>query len=548
MAIWRPTQNGTLLGIENGMIFKKKKVSARRQRVRDNITAERVSRLSQFLNSTMPLAISIVVGFIVAVTLTLSLEVTDTYNLVWKSADQIFSLAMLITLVCFAASLYVYHYQRRVTRRPVRIIALAGLFLILLMLTRIGSLKDTLMYLATGSAVAVAIVLTIAYDQRFALGMTLFYCIFACFAATGTTASIELFITMMSGAIACCFSLKEIRKRMKLIEVSVMATLTVFTVTMVLGVIRAQENLNAVTFNALWAAGVTFLVIGVVIQGFLPLIERVFGIATSMTLLDYSDANQPLLKKLAMEAPGTFSHSLLIGSIAEAAADAIGANGLLCRVGAYYHDIGKINKPPYFTENQMGSANRHEQLSPTMSQLVIVGHVKDGIEIAKEYNLPTVLRQFIETHHGTTLIEYFYDQAKKQQGEKDKPVSDSEFRYPGPKPKSKEAAILMLADTSESAARSVSDLTPARAELIVHNMAMKRLQDGQFDECDLTLKELGIIEMSIAKTIAAHHHGRIAYPKSPEEPVKATKEIAQPNQQENQQETTANTEPAENNG
>lgn len=512
------------------MIFRKKKVSARRQRVRDSITAERVSRVSQFLNSTMPIAILIVAGFIVAVTLTLSVEVSETYDFVWKSGDKIFSLAMLITLVCFAASLYVYHYQTRVTRRPVRIVAIAGLFLILLMLTRISSFRETWMYLGTGSAVAVAIVLTIAYDQRFALGMTLFYCILACFAATGTTASIELLITMMSGAIACCFSLKEIRKRMKLIEVSMIATLTVITVTMVLGVIRGQQSLNAITLNAGWAAAVTFLVIGVVIQGFLPLIEKVFGIATSMTLLDYSDANQPLLKKLAMEAPGTFSHSLLIGSIAEAAADAIGSNGLLCRVGAYYHDIGKINKPPYFTENQMGSANRHEQLSPTMSQLVIVGHVKDGIEIAREFGLPSVLRQFIETHHGTTLIEYFYDQAKKQQGEKDKPVSESEFRYPGPKPKSKEAAILMLADGSESAARSVSDLTPAKAELIVHNMAMKRLQDGQFDECDLTLKELSIIEATIAKTIAAHHHGRIAYPKSPEEPVKTTREIVQPNQ------------------
>ena len=178
----------------------------------------------------------------------------------------------------------------------------------------------------------------------------------------------------------------------------------------------------------------------------------------------------------------------------------------------------------------MCSASRHEQLSPAMSQLVIVGHVKDGIEIAKEFGLPSVLRQFIETHHGTTLIEYFYDQAKKQQGEKDKPVSESEFRYPGPKPRSKEAAIVMLSDATESAARSVSDLTPAKAEVIVHNMAMKRLQDGQFDECDLSLRELSIIEASIAKTIAAHHHGRIAYPKSPEEPISSIKPLTNPSE------------------
>jgi hypothetical protein len=355
--------------------------------------------------------------------------------------------------------------------------------------------------------------------------MSLFYCIIACFAAADKITNIELFLTMMAGVISCCFSLREIRDRMKLIKVTTLASVMVFITAAVLGVIRGAKG-GDIFLDAGKAAAVT-IAVGVVIQGFLPLIEKIFGIATSMTLLDYSDANQPLLKKLAMEAPGTFSHSLLIGSIAESAAETIGANGLLCRVGAYYHDIGKINKPPYFVENQMGSASRHEQLSPAMSQLVIVGHVKDGIEIAKEFSLPAVLRQFIETHHGTTLIEYFYDQAKKQQGDKDKPVSESEFRYPGPKPQTKEAAIVMLSDTTESAARSVSELTPAKAEVIVHNMAMKRLQDGQFDECDLTLRELSMIEASIAKTIAAHHHGRIAYPKSPEEAVPATKPVTQ---------------------
>jgi hypothetical protein len=154
-----------------------------------------------------------------------------------------------------------------------------------------------------------------------------------------------------------------------------------------------------------------------------------------------------------------------------------------------------------------------------MSQLVIVGHVKDGIEIAREFGLPAVLRQFIETHHGTTLIEYFYNEARKQQDDKQKTVSETEFRYPGPKPKTKEAAIIMIADTSESAARSLSELTPNRIETVVHNMAMKRLQDGQLDECDLTLRELSKIEAALSKSLAAHHHGRIAYPKAPDEPL-----------------------------
>jgi hypothetical protein len=247
-----------------------------------------------------------------------------------------------------------------------------------------------------------------------------------------------------------------------------------------------------------------------------------------MTLLDYSDANQPLLRRLAMDAPGTFSHSLLIGSIAEAAAEAIGCNGLLCRVGAYYHDIGKTNKPKYFVENEMGSASRHKELSPAMSQLIIVGHVKDGIELAREYGLPTILRQFIETHHGTTLVEPFYNEAKKKyeapligpsaQRPIEPPPSESEFRYPGPKPRTKESAIVMLSDTVEGAVRSLSEVTPGKIEAVVHNMAMKRLQDGQFDECDLSLRELSQIEASMSKTLAAHYHGRIAYPTAPDVP------------------------------
>ena len=218
-----------------------------------------------------------------------------------------------------------------------------------------------------------------------------------------------------------------------------------------------------------------------------------------------------------MEAPGTFSHSLLIGSIAEAAAEAIGANGLLCRVGAYYHDIGKIGKPRYFIENQMGTASRHDQLSPAMSQLIIVGHVKDGIEMAREYGLPAVIRQFIETHHGTTLIEYFYEEARKKTDGKTSPPAEAEFRYPGPRPQTKEAAIVMLADTVEGAVRALTEVTPTKIETVVHNMAMKRLQDGQFDECELTLRELSRIEDSLSKSLAAHYHGRIAYPKPAEQ-------------------------------
>lgn len=510
------------------MAFMKKKVSARRQHVRNTKSAEKFAKFSKFINSELPAAIGLLIVFIVGATFILSINTYNVDGQFWKpdtplfrAYPEIIALSGIVLLISFGMATYLFHYKPLVVAKPSKAMALAGLFLVLLTLSKVGSLYQEWIYLSTGWAVTSALILTVAYDQRFAIGMTMFYCLLACFAAAEDIASIKMFLTMIAGSITCCFCLKEIRTRMKLIEVTTLAAVAVLIVAVAIGVI---EGLSWRDISKTSGAGAAVTIaIGLIIQGFLPLIEKIFRIATSMTLLDYSDANQPLLKKLAMEAPGTFSHSLLIGSIAESAAESIDANGLLARVGAYYHDIGKINKPPYFVENQMGSASMHEQLSPAMSQLIIVGHVKDGIEIAHEYGLPAVLRQFIETHHGTTLIEYFYNQAKKQQGDKQKTVSDSEFRYPGPKPKTKEAAIVMISDAVESATRSVNEITPTRIEVIVHNMAMKRLQDGQFDECDLTLRELSKIEASIAKSLAAHHHGRIAYPKAPDEPFDDTK-------------------------
>jgi putative nucleotidyltransferase with HDIG domain len=446
------------------------------------------------------------------------------------------ALGVLNLLMAVGAAFYVYHYQCRLLRNHARAFALVVLFLVLLAVAKIGSLSsgDELWAPAwgTGTAVLAAIVLVIAYDQRFAVGMSALYCVLATLAVGPKPdlgfqlQGIGLFLTMITGAATCCFSLREIRTRMKLLEVSALSATVVFVAAssvVYLNFLGEPPRWTAVLQTAGYHAVGTFFA-GLLIQSLLPLIERVFRIATSMTLLDYSDANQPLLRKLAMEAPGTFSHSLLIGSIAEAAAESIGCNGLLCRVGAYYHDIGKINKPKYFTENEMGSVSKHKELSPAMSQLIIVGHVKDGVEMAKEFGLPNVLRQFIESHHGTTLVEPFYHEAKRKYEDQgpgkpiETPPSESEFRYAGPKPKAKEAAIIMLADAVEGAVRSLGEVSLAKVEAVVHNIAMRRLQDGQFDECDLTLRELSQIEASLSKSLAAHYHGRIAYPTAPDAP------------------------------
>jgi putative nucleotidyltransferase with HDIG domain len=489
--------------------FRKK--SPRRSKVRKTITGEKFAQISRFATAEVMSSALLGLVFIAACVFIFSFEIVPQ-----DYERQVLPITGMVALITLAAGVYINHYQNRIIKNLTRAAALVGLFILLLAMTKLGILLTGHTLWATGGAVTVATILTIAYDQRFAIGMSVFYCMLACFSATPLT-DISLFLTMLAGAFTCCFSLKEIRTRNKLFEVGAVAAAVVLITSVVLDFLVPRYEFRVILLRAGLHAIIT-LGVGFIIQGLLPVIEKIFRIATSMTLLDYSDANQPLLKRLAMEAPGTYSHSILIGSIAEAAAEAIGCNGLMCRVGAYYHDIGKINKPTYFVENEMGSISRHKELSPAMSQLIIVGHVKDGIEMAKEFKLPSVLRQFIETHHGTTLVEYFYNEAVKKADEKQSPPSESEFRYAGPKPRTKEAAIVMLADTVESAARSLPEVTPTKVEAVVHNMAMKRLQDGQFDECDMSLRELSQIETSVSQTLAAHYHGRVAYPKPPDVP------------------------------
>ncbi|MGD9110007.1 MAG: HDIG domain-containing protein [Phycisphaerales bacterium] len=478
--------------------------------MRKTLAAERASRMRRLVDAEIINSCLLWLLFVVFCVFILAFEFNRQVTYL-----QTISIAVIVIIISVAAAFYIHHYQRRIIRNHARAIAIAILFIFLLAAVKVGTALTDHTCWATGAATTAAIILAIAYDQRFAVGISIIFCLLAAF-ATSPQPDLRTFLVMATTAFTCCLSLKEIRTRIKLLQVGALTAVIVFVSSLFLDLLAADVKPMTAISNGGWHGFAAFSV-SVIIQGLLPLIERAFRIATSMTLLDFSDANQPLLKRLAMEAPGTFSHSLLVGSIAEAAAEAIGRNGLLCRVGAYYHDVGKINKPAYFVENQVGSTSKHKELSPAMSQLIIEGHVKDGKEMAREYHLPAVLRQFIETHHGTTLVEYFYNEAKKKQDDKQPPPSESEFRYEGPKPRTKEAAIVMLADAVESAVRSLQEVTPAKIDAVVHNMALKRLQDGQFDECDMTLRELSRIEVSMAKTLTAHYHSRITYPEQDEQ-------------------------------
>jgi putative nucleotidyltransferase with HDIG domain len=242
----------------------------------------------------------------------------------------------------------------------------------------------------------------------------------------------------------------------------------------------------------------------------LRIFEYIFGVVTNFSLLELADFNHPLLKRLMIEAPGTYHHSMLVSNLSEAAAAAIGANSLLTRVGAYYHDIGKTAHPEYFTENQIMS-NKHDELEPTMSRLVILNHIKEGVELAKKYRLNPVIIDFIPQHHGTSLIYYFYRKTieRAQEGEE---VPEESFRYPGPKPQSRETAITLLADSVEGATRALDERTPTAIEETVKKVINNKFIDGQLDECNLTLTEINTISSTFTRMLTSMYHNRVKYP------------------------------------
>ena len=364
--------------------------------------------------------------------------------------------------------------------------------------------------------VIAAMIITITHEQRYALAAG---SLLAGIMVLQLRGGMGMLIVAVTALAVTVIQLKEIRTRTRLTEIA--AVTAIITALVVLAKDLAEGiPLSFSGVDILWAGGGA-LVAGFLVQGALPLIEKLFRIATSMTLLEWCDDSKPLRKRLSLEASGTYNHSLQLGAMCESAADSIGANGLLARVGAYYHDIGKINKPEYFAENETGGMSKHEKLSPAMSLLIILGHVKDGVELAHEYNLPAVLHEFIAAHHGTTLVQFFYHAATQQRkSDTDRAPDEVEFRYPGPKPHLKEAAILMLADASESSVRAMAAPTPGNIESQVHSVVSQRLMDGQLDQCELTLAQVHKIETSMVKSLCSIYHSRIAYPKIPEPKAK----------------------------
>ncbi len=417
------------------------------------------------------------------------------------------AVVILVAAVFALLSYYVLRHEPKIAASTRRVAVLGVLAALTMGVSRLLALQP---WDAELIPVALAsMILAIAYNPQFAL-------VFAFTLSVLTSLALGMglghFIVLMGGTAACVLPLREVRTRTKPILVGLYAAFGYFALTWAVGMFQDQA-VEMVANDAFWRAG-WGLMAGFFLGGSLPFVERSFGIVTGISLLELGDITHPLLQELVRRAPGTHNHSVTVGTIAEAAAERIGANALLVRIGAYFHDIGKMVKPHYFIENQAGATNRHANLAPAMSTLIIIGHVKDGSDLARQHHLPQPIIDLIEQHHGTTLVEYFYREAARRcDGNPDAAtVQESAFRYPGPKPQSKEAGILMISDAVESASRTLTEPTPARIDSLVNELIQKRLDDGQLDECGLTLREIAEIRECLIKSLIGIYHGRVKYP------------------------------------
>ncbi|MBW2155924.1 MAG: HDIG domain-containing protein [Deltaproteobacteria bacterium] len=322
----------------------------------------------------------------------------------------------------------------------------------------------------------------------------------------------DIFIYFLLNSLMAAYWMQNCRER----KVFIKAGLKLGFMNVILATIIDSYMGGTSVFKLLWDWAFAFsggIAAGIVTAGIAPLLEIAFGYTTDIKLLELSNLDQPILRRLMIEAPGSYHHSVIVGTMVEAAASEIGANSLLAKVCGYYHDIGKIKKPLYFIENQASGVNKHDKLAPSMSSLILIAHVKDGVEIAKKNKLGQVIIDTIRQSHGTSLIRYFYEKAKLLKGGNS--VNIDNYRYPGPKPQTREAGLVMLADTVEAASRTLANPTPSRIQGLVQNLINQIFSDGQLDNCELTLKDLHNIAKSFNKILNGIHHHRIEYPEQP---------------------------------
>lgn len=411
------------------------------------------------------------------------------------------SLGILIALIMTIQWIYIRKFDRKIFN-DISKLWLINLFTCMFVIfARVLSKQPFLIPLA-----CVPMLFTLLIDEKLSLVINGLTCILI---SCAVEFNVEITLLAIINVLSISIILKKIQARNDILYSVLYISIINVILTFSAGVLLSNNTIDVVKKAGFSLIG--SLLSGIFTIGFLPFFESTFDIVTTIKLLELSNPNSPLLKRLLMETPGTYHHSVLVGNLAEVAAERIGGSPVLARVASYYHDIGKIKRPYFFKENQLGNDNPHDKINSNLSTLIITAHVKDGIELAEEYKIPKVIKDIIEQHHGTTLVKYFYITMKNSM-ENPEEIKEEDFRYPGPKPESKEAAIIMLADSVEAAVRSINDPTKGKIEEMVNNLIKERLNDGQLDNCDLTLKDINKIRNSFVKVLLSIYHQRIEYP------------------------------------
>ena len=420
------------------------------------------------------------------------------------------ALAIMVIIVMYIQNRYLKKYYKDIYNNSSKLIMINIITIMTIVFARVFSIASP--YLIP--LACTPILLTLLLNYRISLVVSITNIILMAVAVSFNT---EIIILAIVSVIVGATFLKKMQQRNDIVYSCIYIAILNGVMTLSISAL-VTSNLKEILLDTAFIL-VGSLLSGILSTGLLPFFESMFDIVTNVKLLELSNPNNPLLKKLLMEAPGTYHHSVIVANLAEVATEAVGGNALLARIGAYYHDIGKTKKPYFFKENQLGKENPHDDITPELSKLLIISHVKDGLELAREYKLPKVIQDFIPTHHGKTLVKYFYLTAKNN-AENPDDIKEEDYMYPGPKPKTKEQCILMLADSVEAAVRSINNPTKEKIENMVDNIVKDKLSSGQLDDSQLTISDVKKIKKCFLKTLNGIYHERIEYPKDERKTVK----------------------------
>ena len=433
------------------------------------------------------------------------LELLGTLGLLSDSASAIciyIALGVLVIIVMYLQYGYIHKYYPNINKEFSKIVMISILNVFPVILARLFGMMSN--YIIPLACMPMLITLLLNYKISLVFSMLNVILIGGAVGFNPNIIILAILNVVLGGTL-----LRKMQQRNDILYSSITVAVLSSILTFSVGTLTTNNFMEILADSTFAAAGA--ILSGILTIGVLPFFESTFDIVTNAKLLELSNPNNPLLKKLLMEAPGTYHHSILVANLAELAAEQVGGNPLLARIGAYYHDVGKTKRPYFFRENQFGKKNPHDRLKPEVSSKIIISHVKDGSELAKEYNLPKTIHDFIVTHHGETLVKYFYLTVKNNSENPDE-VKEEDFKYPGPKPMSKEQGIVMLADSTEAAVRSINEPTEEKIEKMVNNIIDDKLASGQLDNCDLTLRDISKIKKCFLKALNGIHHERIEYP------------------------------------